>query len=229
MLALALAASLSPLPSALAQTTADSLADQFDEPKRLSVLGALGISLIEQVKVTAIALNEDGTEVTVTLNQTDTASTTTPAVTAVAFRTQLDLVSLLQAHMGRTHEMPMHPSQGFGQDDMMMPYQDQMRMPRGSSSGDMPMFDVISFIEKLQIGSNIAEEGWTSPIELTIPVISGDGEDGVNTVLGNTSDIGTASNPDTEVVIVVAIPYTGGAAGKAVGQIEELPTNLTTE
>ncbi len=253
ILAITLAASLSPIPSVLAQTTeqseegfgqttTDSLTDQYDGPRRLSILGALGISLIEEVKVTAISLDEDATEITVTLsraentttdtlfngdNETDTTATTSPAVTVAAFRTQIDLASLIQAHMGRGHEMSMYSGQGFGHGDMMMQNQNPPSMMGRSSSGDMPMFDIISFIERLEIGSNIEEEGWTSPIELTIPIISS--EEGTSVTPGTTATIGPNGNSDTEVVVVVVIPYTGGA--ETTGQVndQEPPTNQTAE
>ncbi|MEW6603680.1 MAG: hypothetical protein AB1351_03190 [Thermoproteota archaeon] len=236
ILVLSLAVGLTPIPNALAQTaeqgpdlgqtTTDSLIDQSDEPRRLSILGALGISLIEEVKVTAIALNEDATEVTVTVSRVDNATrgtlfddnrtgTTNPSITVAAFRTQLDLASLLQAHMGKGQQMPMHPDHGFGRGDTIM------QEHRGSMSGGMPMFDIMSFIEGLEIGSNIEEEGWTSPTELTIPVISS--EEGTNTIPDTT---GTNATSDTEVVVVVVIPYTGEAAttAQAAGQ---LPTDVT--
>lgn len=79
----------------------------------LSILGALGASVVEGVKVTGVALNEDGSEVTVTLSSADnsttnaTTATTTPAVTVAAFKTQLDLAGLLQGQM-----MVMHQGQG---------------------------------------------------------------------------------------------------------------------
>lgn len=236
ILAISLAVGLAPIPNVLAQTTeqepdlsqrtTDSMMDQSDEPRRLSVLGALGISFVEQVKVTAIALNEDATEVTVTVSRADNVTggtlfgdnqtgTTNPSITVAAFRTQLDLASLLQAHMGKGHQMPMHPGQGFGRGDIMM------QEHRGSMSGSMPMFDIMSFIESLEIGSNVEEEGWTSPADLTIPVIIS--EEGTNTIPDTTRANVTS---DTEVVVVVVIPYTGEAATTAQA-VDQLPTDVT--
>jgi hypothetical protein len=77
----------------------------------------------------------------------------------------------------------------------------------------MPMFDIVSFIESLEIGSNIEEEGWTSPTELSVPVISSE-ENGTGILTGPTG------SSDTEVVVVLVIPYTGGTepAGQTVGE-----------
>lgn len=253
ILAITLAASLSPIPSVLAQApqegeegpdqmTTGSLTDQLDASRRLSILGALGISLIEDVKVTSISLNEDATAITVTLsradnmttgallnatNEIDTTIATSPAVTVAAFRTQLDLVNLIQAHMGKGHEMPMYSNHGFGQGNMMMQDQNPGGMTERDGRGEMSMFDLMSFIEHLEIGSNIEEEGWTSPIEVTIPIISG--EEGMGATSDNTATAGPSGNSDTEVVVVVVIPYTGGA--ETTGQVidQQPSTNGTVE
>lgn len=215
--AIPMAAAQTTEPGGFDQTTPASLADQ-NETRRLSIMGALGISLIEDVKVTAVALNEDGTEVTITVSRADNATTAfdtdnqtdtaTPGITVAAFRTQLDLVGLLQAHMmGSDPGMPMYSDPGAMQDYMM---QNQSHM----ASKGMPMFDIVSFIESLEIGSNIEEEGWTSPAELVVPVISGEGENGTGIMTGQTD------NSDTEVVVVLVIPYTGETepAGQTVGE-----------
>lgn len=223
--AIPMAAAQTTEPEGFDQTTSPaSLADQ-NETRRLSVLGALGISLIEDVKVTAVALNEDGTEVTITVSRADNATTAldtdnqtdtaTPGITVAAFRTQLDLAGLLQAHMmGRDHGMSMYSDQGSMQDHMMMQMQNQSHMAAGKG---MPMFDIVSFIENLEIGSSIEEEGWTSPTELVVPVIGGEEgeENGTGIMTGQ-----SGSSSDTEVVVVLVIPYTGETepAGQTVGE-----------
>jgi hypothetical protein len=220
----------------LGQTTTPASVSDI-ESRRLSILGALGVSLVDNVKVIAIALNENATEVTVTLSNTDNATApsaispnvsnetnssttettaTTPGVTVAAFKTKLDLMSLLQAHMmmgkSKSEMPPMTDSQGN-----MMTMQNHGQMGTMSGSG-MPMFDIMSFIEKLEIGSNIKNEGWTSPAEITIPVINGSAENGTSSIM-TTATSGTS---DTDVVVVVVIPYTGET-----GAMSQNSTNLS--
>jgi hypothetical protein len=83
------------------------------------------------------------------------------------------------------------------------------------------MHDIMSFIESVEIGSDIEQEGWASPTEVTVPVISGDTAD---TTANITTSTGTS---DTEIVVVVVIPYTGEtetAAATSAGE-KEVPTN----
>jgi hypothetical protein len=221
----------------LGQTTTPASVTDI-ESRRLSILGALGFSLVDNVKVTAIALNENATEVTVTLSNTDNATApsaispnvsnetnsstttgttaTTPGVTVAAFKTKLDLMGLLQAHMmmgkSQSEMPPMTDSQGN-----MMTMQNHGQMGTMSGSG-MSMFDIMSFIEKLEIGSNIKNEGWTSPSEITVPVINGSAENGTSSIM-TTATSGTS---DTDVVVIVVIPYTGET-----GAIGQNSTNLS--
>lgn len=218
----------------LGQTTTPASVTDI-ESGRLSILGALGVSLVENVKVTAIALNENATEVTVTLsnkgnatapsiispnvsnetNSTAGTTATTPGVTVAAFKTKLDLTSLLQAHMmmgkSQSEMPPMTDSQGS-----MMTMQNHGQMGTMSGSG-MPMFDIMSLIEKLEIGSNIENKGWTSPAEITVPVINGSAENDTSNITTTTS-----GTPDTDVIVVVVIPYTGEN-----GAIDQNSTNLS--
>lgn len=221
MMALILAFAAITTPMAAAQTleeddgeaateedqTTTAFFPEDNQTRRLSILGALGISVVEGVKVTGMALNENGSEVTVTVssvdNSTNTTATTNPGVTVAAFKTQLDLASLLQGHMMKESQGAMpHTLTGEGeaQGQMMQNYGGIGSM-KGSG---MPMFDITSFIESLEIGSNIEQEGWESPADLTVPVISGDTAS--NATANMTAPTGTS---DTEVVIVVVIPYTG--------------------
>lgn len=97
-----------------------------------------------------------------------------------------------------------------------------------SNSSGMPMFDIKSFLENLEVGSNIEQEGWESPAELTVPVISGNN----TTTNATTANNMTAPTTDTEVVIVAVIPFTGetGLAEASASTEEEgqAQTNDTT-
>jgi hypothetical protein len=221
IMALVLALAAIATPMAAAQTTEEedgvegnqtttAFFPEDDQSRRLSILGALGASVVEGVKVTGVALNEDGSEVTVTLssadNSTTNATTTTPAVTVAAFKTQLDLAGLLQGqmmmHQGQGTMPHTMPGGGEAQGQMMM--QNYSAMNSSNSSG-MPMFDTKSFLENLEVGSNIEQEGWESPAELIVPVISGNN----TTTNATTANNMTTPTTDTEVVIVAVIPFTG--------------------
>ncbi len=181
--------------------------DDNNEGRRLSILGALGISLVEGVKVTGIVLNdEDTNKVTVTVARTHDNTGTTPSVTVAAFKTQLDLISLLEKHhmMMEKGQMEIAPHMGtneeatpYGTMAMTTPESDSMTHEKG-------MHDIKSFIESLEIGSNIEKKGWNSPAEITVPVI--DDGSANDTVINGTS---SAAVSDTDIVLVLVIPFTG--------------------
>src|SRR5918911_3712217 len=74
----------------------------IDEGRRLTLLGALGVSLVRDVQVTGTVLDNQHNQVTVTMTSSSTNATgtntnaTAPAVTAVAIRGQLDVINILQ-------------------------------------------------------------------------------------------------------------------------------------
>ena len=175
----------------------------IDEGRRLTLLGALGVSLVRGVQVTGTVLDNQHNQVTVTMTSSSTNATgtntnaTAPAVTAVAIRGQLDVINILQHRM-----MAMH---GAG---MMMEGSSAAAVPQGTmtdslggvhstNSSGASMFDVKSFIDKLQIGSAIVLQGWTSPQQITVPIVAG---------VSNTTSMSAAG--DTEIVLVLIVPYT---------------------
>ena len=66
-----------------------------------------------------------------------------------------------------------------------------------TNSSGASMFDIKSFIDKLQIGCAKVLQGWTSPQQITIPIIAG---------VSNATTVSAAG--DTEIVLVLIVPYT---------------------
>lgn len=187
--------------------------------RRLTLLGAIGVSLVKDVKVTGAVLNDQSNRVTVTISSTSsdnsTASTTTPAVTAVAIKTQLDLTGLLghSMMMGmQSNQMTSGTSGAMAQGAM-----GSMMGTMGTSGGSMlnsnasgmQMIDIKSFINNLQIGSAVAQKDWSSPHPITIPIVEGSNSTSMMSSSSAMMASTTPSTNDTDIVIVLIVPYTG--------------------
>lgn len=207
----------------LAGTTSGLGIQQSQEGgSRLTLLGAVGVSLVKGVQVTGAMLDKQSNQVTVTLMSSPSANATTnttaPAVTAMAIRTQSDLTGLLQSMMTgmQSNQMAMGTTKAM-QQGAMGNTMGTMITPGGSmlstNATSTSMLNIKSFIDRLQIGSAITQRGWSSPHQITIPII--DGSNNTNIVGGNIGMMmgpaaSSSSVSDTNIVIVLVVPYTGG-------------------
>jgi len=192
--------------------------------RRLSVLGALGISLVRDVEVTSTGIDKQQREVTVMLSSDTLSTVSTPAVTVAAFQGQLDLIGLLQQHMmlhgaGMTMGTTTTATQQGAMGSMIMsPSSTTAGMQGNYSRGGMGMFDIESFIDTLQIGSTTMPAGWTPDEPITIPVIDNVSNATTATIPSSTATTGG----DTEILLVLVLPNTSAETQGALTTDETL-------
>lgn len=179
---------------------------------RLSLMGALGISLVEGVHVTGVRVNEQQDQVSVTMSAgggggTNATDGSTPAVTVAAFKGSMDIMSMLMMHNQNPDKIMMMTSsdetsaaQAKGGERMGS---DTTTSATSSGASGMHRAKIAEFIENLHIGSDVVQEGWDSPEQATIGLVAGsmDSEGGEGP--------SAAGGPEAVLLMVVVMPYTG--------------------
>jgi hypothetical protein len=124
-----------------------------------SIFALLSYSLVDNVKVLGAQII-DNNSINVTIeynNKNNSLITTTPSVTVVAHKLDIDISDLFSFLLSAL----------AGSEEMMMDMPSSNLFPFNNS---MPIFDMMS---NFKLGSNIAESGWTSPHEVSIKVTNG--------------------------------------------------------
>jgi hypothetical protein len=193
-----------PLPGNMSQFNYTNM-QPFKMKDRLSIFGAFGVSLVDGVKVSGITSENNQLSVTVSTGNQNQSSigllgnasnaagnmSSVPAITVVAFKGSLDSIAMIQKHMaaGNFNADADHKGMmsSFGHDQ--------------ASSGMQGMHgsDFMSFMQKMQIGSNVVKAGWTSPQNVTVNLVGGD--------MDGMSMRGSGSGMD--VIFVAIVPFTG--------------------
>jgi hypothetical protein len=169
-----------------------------------SLFGALGMSMVDGVKVTGISILPNN-DVSVTLKHitTNSVNTTLPGgVTVTAIRVPMnlkDLISTISAVSNGTTNgggnnvmnMMTGPMQGFGS------------TKAGNSTSFMS--NPFGFLKTIQIGSSsIAVPNWSLPQSITMGLVGMIGSSSSNRLSSSTTSPQTA-----EFIIASVIPFTG--------------------
>lgn len=123
-----------------------------------SIFALLSYSLVDNVKVAgAQVIDNNSINVTIRYDNKNNSITTTPSVTVVAHKLDIDisdLFSFLSSAVASSEDMMMNmPSNN------LFPF-----------NNNMPIFDMVS---NFKLGSNIVETGWISPHDISIKVTNG--------------------------------------------------------
>lgn len=186
-----------------------------NETGKMTFLGAFGVSMVKGVQITGISKDDASRTVTVTLSSNATGNS--PGVTVEAFKTNFNLMSLIQESQKAHQEMMMGSMAGgsaqsnasssmmmampgeTGGSSGMMFGPDQNMTTAGSEQERASPFNIMSLFENLQSGSNVVQKGWTSPQQVSI------------TLQDNNTSPRLSQPTDSTLIFVSVVPFTGGA------------------
>ena len=171
-----------------------------------SLFGALGMSMVDGVKVTGInVLPNNDVHVTLIHIITNPMNTTLPGgVTVIAIRAPLNLRDLISVASAVSNSSTNGVNDVF---NMMPGPMQEFGTTKGGNSTSF-MSNPFVFLKSIQIGSSsIANPNWRLPQSVTMGLVGMISNGGGNRLSSSTS---TSTSPQTaDFVIVSVIPFTG--------------------